>query len=271
MPHNLYLHSRAGPDPWIGVGTRESGRPAVQPGGFGVIALNGAFFVNTAILVLAPALFSKRGIVVTRSRRPIGCSRRCSAPQSRALFAIALLCSGQTSTLTGTLAGQIVMEGYLNFRIRPWLRRLITHGRHHPRGLHRPRGDRGTYKLLVLSQVILSLQLSFAVIPLIHFTSDRSPHGVICEQAVGRKVLAWTSGGDYRFAQSQARNHPDYTEWIASAVTFRGLILGVVDSGGLAVCLPVPASVGILRAVFAKAMFRRRRAGMHAVSEGRRR
>ena len=112
------------------------------------------------------------------------------------LFAVALLCSGQNATLTGTLAGQIVMEGFINLRLRPWLRRLIT------RliaivpaiiviALY---GERGTGPLLILSQVVLSLQLPFAVFPLVMFTSDRHKMG---EFAAPRwmKVLAWTRRG----------------------------------------------------------------------------
>ena len=103
------------------------------------------------------------------------------------LFAVALLCSGQNATLTGTLAGQIVMEGFINLRLRPWLRRLIT------RliaiipaiiviALY---GERGTGPLLILSQVVLSLQLSFAVFPLVMFTSDRAQDGRVREPALG--------------------------------------------------------------------------------------
>src|SRR5262249_43800372 len=108
------------------------------------------------------------------------------------LFAVALLCSGQSSTLTGTMAGQVIMEGFLNIRMRPWLRRLIT------RALAIApaaatialMGDQGTYRLLILSQVILSMQLPFAVIPLVHFTGDPRRMGVFANR-VWVKVLAW--------------------------------------------------------------------------------
>ena len=137
-------------------------------------------FVNAAILVLAAAVFFKHGIVVTEIQQAHLLLCRCSAPASRGvIFAVALLCSGQSSTLTGTLAGQIVMEGFLNFRMRPWLRRLITRSLAIiPAALTIYfAGDQATFGLLMLSQVILSMQLPFAIIPLIHFTSDRRAMG----------------------------------------------------------------------------------------------
>ena len=157
------------------------------------MALNAAFFVNAAILVVAAATFHTRGIVVTQIQQ----AHELLAPLlgtalASTAFAIALLCSGQSSTLTGTLAGQVVMEGFLQIRLRPWVRRLIT------RSIAIVpaviviliAGDGGTYKLLIASQVILSLQLPFAVIPLIQFTSDRKRMG---EFASPRwvAVLAW--------------------------------------------------------------------------------
>ncbi len=188
MPHNLYLHSALVQSRQIQRnrrGLREASRFNLIDS---VIALNGAFLVNAAILVLAAAVFHRHGEVV----REIQDAHRLlpqflGAAAASTLFAIALLCSGQSSTLTGTLAGQIVMEGFLQFRMRPWLRRLITRliaivpamitiywfGR---------RGDAqevsaGLMDLLVLSQVVLSLQLPFAVFPLVMFTSDRAKMG----------------------------------------------------------------------------------------------
>jgi len=111
------------------------------------------------------------------------------------VFAVALLASGQNSTLTGTLAGQIVMEGFLNIRLRPWLRRLITRGiAIVPAALTAIFfGENGTARLLILSQVILSLQLSFAVFPLVQFTSDRAKMGEFVNPA-WLKLLAWGVG-----------------------------------------------------------------------------
>jgi manganese transport protein len=178
MPHNLYLHSSL-------VQTRKFDR---TPAGIkqalkynfidSTIALNLAFFVNAAILILAAATFYKNGM---HEVAEIQDAHRFLEPLlgtkwAPVLFAVALIAAGQSSTITGTLAGQIVMEGYLNLRIQPWVRRIIT------------RliaivpaviviliyGESVTGKLLILSQVILSLQLGFAIIPLIHFVSDKT-------------------------------------------------------------------------------------------------
>src|SRR5206468_10405319 len=156
------------------------------------IALNAAFFVNAAILNLSAAVFHRHGIEVAsieEAHKLLPSFLRSSAP---ILFGIALLCAGQSSTLTGTLAGQIVMEGYLHLRIAPWLRRLATR-----LIALTPAvlviylvGEGGTQHLLVLSQVILSLQLSFAVIPLIHFTSNRRNMGAFATPPWA-KALAW--------------------------------------------------------------------------------
>ncbi|MBS7787596.1 Nramp family divalent metal transporter [Flavobacterium sp. CYK-55] len=176
MPHNLYLHSSL-------VQTRKFNR---NPEGIrqalkynfidSAIALNLAFFVNAAILILAAAAFYNNGLYEVSE---IQDAHKLLAPMlgsewAPILFAVALIAAGQSSTITGTLAGQIIMEGYLNLRIQPWVRRIIT------------RliaivpavvaivvfGESVTGKLLILSQVILSLQLGFAIIPLIHFVSD---------------------------------------------------------------------------------------------------
>ncbi len=194
MPHNLYLHSSL-------VQSRkfERGAASIKEAiKFNIIdstiALNLAFFVNAAILVLAAATFYKVGMYNVSEIKD---AYRFLAPLignklAPVLFAIALIASGQSSTLTGTLAGQIVMEGYLNIRIQPWIRRMIT------RLLAiipavitiLMLGEGSTGKLLILSQVILSLQLGFAVIPLIHFVSDKQKMGTF---AIGNitKIFAW--------------------------------------------------------------------------------
>jgi manganese transport protein len=175
MPHNLYLHSAL-------VQTRDIGRSTTEKRAAcrynlidSTVALNGALLVNAAILILAAAVFFKRGIVVTEIQQ----AHQLLAPllgtsAAGLMFAIALICSGQSSTLTGTLAGQIVMEGFLDFRMRPWLRRLITRMLAIiPAAITiYIAGDSSVYRLLILSQVILSMQLPFAIIPLIHFTND---------------------------------------------------------------------------------------------------
>ncbi|HUS05056.1 MAG TPA: Nramp family divalent metal transporter [Bryobacteraceae bacterium] len=193
MPHNLYLHSALVQTRRIGVGEAEKTEACKFNLIDSVVALNAALFVNAAILVLAAAVFYNRGVVVTQIQQ----AHELLAPllgttAASVLFAVALLCSGQSSTLTGTMAGQIVMEGFLNFRMRPWLRRLMTRMiAVVPAALTiYATGDQGSYKLLILSQVILSMQLPFAVIPLIHFTSEKARMGPFANRPWVRSV-AW--------------------------------------------------------------------------------
>ncbi len=196
MPHNLYLHSSL-------VQTRKveqnptSIRRALKYNLIdSTIALNLAFFVNAAILILAAATFYRNGLFEVADIKDAHAFLEplLGSKLAPALFAIALIAAGQSSTITGTLAGQIVMEGYLNLRIAPWMRRLITRLIAIVPALLTIfyYGEAATGKLLVLSQVILSLQLGFAVIPLIHFVSDRQRMGefVISNWV---KVLAWIS------------------------------------------------------------------------------
>jgi len=181
MPHNLYLHSSI-------VQTRKYEQtPAGRAEAIkfatidSTVALMFALFINAAILVVSAATFHTRGqqevAEIQEAYKLL--SPMLGVPIASALFAIALLASGQNSTLTGTLAGQIVMEGFLNIRLRPWLRRLITRLIAIVPAVIAAAffGTSGTAKLLLLSQVILSLQLSFAVIPLVLFTSDRRKMG----------------------------------------------------------------------------------------------
>ena len=181
MPHNLYLHSsivqtRAYDE------TTEGRRMAVRFALFdSTLALTFALFINAAILIVSAATFHHTG---HNDVAEIQQAYQLLTPLlgvfgASAVFALALLASGQNSTLTGTLAGQIVMEGFLNIRIRPWLRRLITRAiAIVPAALTAIFfGEHGTARLLILSQVILSLQLSFAVFPLVQFTSERAKMG----------------------------------------------------------------------------------------------
>jgi manganese transport protein len=196
MPHNLYLHSAI-------VQTRQyertpdGKREAIKYCNIdSALALTFAFFVNAAILVVAAAVFYRNG---HREVAEITDAYKLLTPLlgvsgASVIFALALLASGQNSTLTGTLAGQIVMEGFLNIRLKPWLRRLVT------------RliaiipaiivsffyGASGTAKLLIFSQVILSMQLSFAVFPLVAFTSDKAKMGEFVN-AAWLKLLSWTA------------------------------------------------------------------------------
>jgi manganese transport protein len=181
MPHNLYLHSALVQSRAVErsvEGKRQACRMNLVDS---AVALNCAFFVNAAILVLAGAVFHHSG---HQEVARLEDAHRLLAPLlgtslASVLFATALLCSGQSSTITGTLAGQIVMEGFLRIRIQPWLRRLISRGLAIVPAVAfiLVRGADAVDDLLVFSQVVLSLQLSFAVIPLIAFTSDREKMG----------------------------------------------------------------------------------------------
>jgi len=197
MPHNLYLHSALVQTRRIGRSTEDKRRACRYNLLDSALALNGALAVNAAILVLAASVFFKRGIVVSEIQQ----AHQLLAPllgtsAASAAFAIALLLSGQSSTMTGTMAGQIVMEGFLNIRLRPWLRRLITRLLAIvPAALTVAlSGEQATFGLLILSQVILSLQLPFAIIPLVHFTSDRQRMGVFANPGWVR-LLAWVIAG----------------------------------------------------------------------------
>ena len=198
MPHNLYLHSSI-------VQTRAieqdevSKRSAIKFATIdSTLALFLAFFVNAAILVTAAAAFHGKG---HDSVADISDAHKLLTPvlgagAASALFAIALLASGQNSTLTGTLAGQIVMEGFLDLKLKPWVRRLITRSVAVVPALIVAilYGEKGTGQLLVLSQVILSLQLSFAVVPLVLFTSSRAKMGVFVNRPVVQ-IVAWVVSG----------------------------------------------------------------------------
>ncbi|AQZ48482.1 putative manganese transport protein MntH [Paenibacillus larvae subsp. larvae] len=195
MPHNLYLHSSIVQTRQY-KRTREGRKEAVK---FTVLdstlSLTLAFFVNSAILILGAAAFFGTGLDVSEIEGAYELlSPTLGVGIASTLFAVALLASGQNSTITGTLTGQIVMEGFVNLRITPWLRRMIT------------RliavvpafivtwiaGSKGTGELLLWSQVVLSLQLPFAVIPLVLFTSDKRKMGEFTNP-MWIKVLAWVS------------------------------------------------------------------------------
>ena len=194
MPHNLYLHSSI-------VQTRRyeesaAGKRMAVRYAFvdSTVALSLALFINAAILIVAAATFHRAGRtdVAEIQQAYQLLTPLLGVTGASAVFAFALLASGQNSTLTGTLAGQIVMEGFLNIRLRPWLRRLITRGiAIVPAALTAIFfGENGTARLLILSQVILSLQLSFAVFPLVRFTSDRAKMGEFVNPA-WLKTLAY--------------------------------------------------------------------------------
>ncbi len=194
MPHNLYLHSSIVQTRAFGISTRDR-REAVRYAIFdSTLALGFALFINAAILVLGAAAFHTRGL---HNVAEIADAYKLLSPVlgvslASTLFACALLASGQNSTLTGTLAGQIVMEGFLDIRLKPWLRRLITRSiAIIPAALVIGfAGENKVTSLLILSQVILSFQLPFAVIPLIQFTGDRSKMGEFVNSRV-TEIVAW--------------------------------------------------------------------------------
>lgn len=253
MPHNLYLHSalvqtRAfNPSP---EGKKSAAKYNLIDS---VVALNAAFFVNAAILIIAAAVFYKNGVVVTELQQAhalltplLGTSLAGGA------FAIALLAAGQSSTLTGTLAGQIVMEGFIRFKMRPFLRRFITRMLAIvPAVIVLTRaGEHGTYDLLILSQVVLSLQLPFAIIPLIHFTSDSKLMGKDLANKLWVKILAWISaaiivGLNIKLVLDKT------TEWMLTSGN--PILIGV---------LVIPCAVvitGLLLYVTVQPLFRKRR------------
>jgi len=194
MPHNLYLHSSIVQTRAFATdtsGKREALRFAVFDS---TLALTFALFINAAILILGAAAFHTRGLhdVAEISDAYKLLTPVLGASLASTLFACALLASGQNSTLTGTLAGQIVMEGFLNLRLKPWLRRLSTRALAIiPAiiviGIY---GEGKVTSLLILSQVVLSFQLPFAVIPLVQFTSDRVKMGGFANSKL-TAVVAW--------------------------------------------------------------------------------
>jgi manganese transport protein len=195
MPHNLYLHSSL-------VQTRQITRTdsgiktAIKFNLFDtVIALNLAFLVNAAILILAASAFYKNGYFeIAEIQDAYKLLEHIFGSIAPVLFAVALIAAGQSSTITGTLAGQIIMEGHINLRIEPWLRRLLTRVLAIVPAVFTILyyGQDGLGKLIILSQVVLSLQLGFAVIPLIHFTSDKKKMGNFAN-GIKVKIFAWAS------------------------------------------------------------------------------
>jgi len=197
MPHNLYLHSsivqtrqyKRNPE-----GRKEALKFSILDSNFSLII---AFFINSAILILGAAAFYGTGLNVSEIEGAYELlSPTLGVSIAGTLFAIALLASGQNSTITGTLTGQIVMEGFVRLRISPWLRRLVTRLIAVVPALIVTwlAGSKGTGSLLLWSQVILSLQLPFAVIPLVLFTSDKRKMGEFANR-LWVKALAWLSTG----------------------------------------------------------------------------
>jgi manganese transport protein len=241
MPHNLYLHSAL-------VQTRKINRDdasikkAIKLNFWdSTIALNMAFFVNAAILVLAAAVFFKSGNTEVASLHD---AHKLLAPMlgntwASHLFAIALIAAGQSSTVTGTLAGQIIMEGYLRLRINPWMRRLLT------RLLAIVpavlvillMGEEMIDSMLVFSQVLLSMQLAFAVIPLIHFVSDKKRMGNFTINAK-TKTAAWVIASIIVVLNLKLV-YETILDWISGTDSIFIQVLAVAGGVGLVVLLAV--------------------------------
>jgi manganese transport protein len=238
MPHNLYLHSSL-------VQTRRVSRTIDSKSQAckynfldSVIALNAAFFVNAAILVLAAAVFYRNGIVVTEIQQAHKMLEQLLGTRAAPIaFGLALLAAGQSSTLTGTLAGQIVMEGFVRIRLRPYLRRLIT------RSIALLpavvviwiSGDEGTYKLLILSQVILSLQLPFAIVPLVHFTSDKLKMGSFASK-LWVKALAWATSAAIIVLNGKLV-YDEIIDWVTGGAPLPISILTIVFAAAISIFL----------------------------------
>jgi manganese transport protein len=239
MPHNLYLHSALVQSRDV-PRTEEGLRQACKYNFIdSAVALNCAFFVNAAILIVAAATFYTRGITVAE----IGEAHKMlegllGSKLAPTAFAIALICAGQSSTITGTLAGQITMEGFLHFRIRPWLRRLITRSLAIvPAVIVIARtGEEGTTGLLVLSQVILSLQLPFAVVPLVKFTSSRVRMGKFASPLFVA-LLAWVVASVIIYLNAQLVVEK-IVGWSRAAGDYNWLVL--------ATAVPIAAALGAL-------------------------
>jgi manganese transport protein len=226
MPHNLYLHSALVQTRAIG-SSAESKREASH---FNFLdsatALTAALFVNAGILILAAAVFYTRGVEVTGLEQAYELlSPLLGSSLAATLFGVALLASGQSSTFTGTFAGQIVMEGFLNLRMRPWLRQLITR-----MVALVPAviviawtGESRVYPMLIFSQVLLSLQLPFAIIPLVHFTSDRAKMNGLASP-VWLKTLAWATAAFVVALNVWLAFHTLEAKWL----TVLGLPLGAL-------------------------------------------
>jgi manganese transport protein len=259
MPHNMYLHSALVQTRKVGH-TEADKRTACKFNLIdSVVALNGALLVNAAILVMSAALFFKRGIVVQEIQQAhVLLAPLLGTSMAGVLFAVALLCSGQSSTLTGTLAGQVVMEGFLNFRMRPWMRRMVTRAiAVIPAALTiYIAGDKSTLGLLLLSQAIISMQLPFAIVPLIQFTSDRGRMGAFANRQWVR-ALAWITAaiiiGLNVLLATQAIG-----EWIGSAGHWRSVVSVVSISIGVGL-------VGLLLWIMLEPMLTRRRLGQAPV------
>jgi manganese transport protein len=240
MPHNLYLHSSLVQSRRVEKTARGIHQSLKYNLIDSVVALNMALFINAAILIMAAAVFHRVGLFDVAE---IQDAYQLLAPivgsaLAPILFAVALISAGQSSTITGTLAGQIVMEGFVNIRLRPWLRRIVTRAVAIVPAILTIVlfGERSTGGLLVLSQVVLSLQLSFAVIPLIHMVSDRKLMGAFAIRA-WVKLLSWSTAGIIVVLNAKLVID-EVAVWVGKGGTSGMLARGVA--------VPIVAAVGIL-------------------------
>ena len=240
MPHNLYLHSALVQTRKI-TKTREGIQQALKWSFVdSAIALNVAFLVNASILILAATTFFKQGLVEVAEIKEAHqlLSGLLGSEIAPILFAVALIAAGQSSTVTGTLAGQIVMEGYLRLRINPWMRRLLTRLLAIVPAILviAIAGEKEVDALLVLSQVILSMQLGFAIIPLIHFVSDKQTMGeFVIKPWV--KVAAWVITATLVYLNLQMVSNEAGSYFAESGHTFWKVV--IVTAGILFIALLV--------------------------------
>jgi manganese transport protein len=225
MPHNLFLHSALVQTRRIGESEEDKRRACRFNLLDSMLALNGALFVNAAILIMSAAVFFTHNIVVTQlSQAHALLSPLMGTTLASVLFGTALLCSGQSSTLTGTMAGQIVMEGFLRFRMQPWLRRAITRLLAiTPAALTVYfAGDSASYSLIIYSQILLNLQLPFAVIPLLHFTSDRRRMGNFVNP-IWVRIAGWACAA-FILVLNIWLTVEQVRDWLAQSGTYRPLV-----------------------------------------------
>jgi manganese transport protein len=254
MPHNLYLHSSLVQTRRIDQTSKGIWSAIKYNFIDSAIALNAAFFVNSAILILAASTFFRAGMYEVSDIQDAYkfLDPLLGTEWAPLLFGVALVAAGQSSTITGTLAGQIIMEGYLNLRIAPWLRRLITRliaiiPAYIVILIY---GEEETGALLVFSQVVLSLQLGFAIIPLIHFTSDKRKMGDFVNK-MSVTVAAWLIaiiivGLNVKLV------YQEITGWIESA----GDNAWIVATTAIPICL---AALGLLMYITIKPFIDKRR------------
>ena len=269
MPHNLYLHSSLVQSRRVtktARGLREALRFNLVDS---VVALNLAMFINAAILVMAAAVFYRHGHFAVAEIRE---AHRLLAPivgsgAAPVLFAVALICAGQSSTITGTLAGQVVMEGFLSIRLRPWLRRLVTRAIAIVPAVAviATMGEEATGGLMVLSQVILSLQLPFAVFPLVRMVGDRKLMGAF-EISAPAKAAAWIAASLIAALNGKLL-FDTLSGWMAAG--------GAAGGAARYVAVPAVGALGVLLAyLLAEPYLGRRRgkagkkAGVHVDADG---